>query len=188
MHEQYALPSRTLAALEEFLDSERNEHGLDFLGAHGFLTAITVGPRGGLDKEALAAFFEDAEPSADAAAAKALRDDLQAWQKSIHAVLYHGVRLELPCPLVADPNEANELSDWCIGFMEGLFLDEDRWYANNEEDIADLTLPMMVLSDLVEDSDLQVLRRDTKLLTEMTAQIPELITELYLLFHAPNNV
>lgn len=186
MHEQYALPASTLGALEDFLDSDANEHGLDFLGAHGFLTALTVGPRGTLDDEALAAFFEDTEPSADSRVSTVVRDQLRAWQKSIHAVLYHGVRLELPCPLIADPTSPNELSDWCVGFMEGLFLDEDRWYVGNEDDIADLTLPMVVISDLIDDPDLQVLRRDRKLLREMTSQIPDLITELYLLFHAPD--
>ena len=181
MHEQYALPTATLGALEDFLDGEDNEHGLDFLGAHGFLTALTVGPRGTLDDEALAAFFEDNLPDA------AFLEQLRAWQRSIHAVLYHGARLELPCPLVSSPTEANELSDWCVGFMEGLFLDEDRWYAGHEDDIADLTLPMVVISDLIDDPDLQILRRDRKLLKEMTLQIPELITEIYLLFHAPAN-
>lgn len=187
MHEQYALPTGTLNALEDFLDSEANEHGLDFHGAHGYLTAITVGPRGTLDADALAAFFEDEAGSMDPAQMATLTQQLQAWQKSIHAVLYHGSRLELPCPLIADSDEPNSLSDWCVGFMEGLFLDEDRWYAGNEDDIADLTLPMVVLSDLIEDDDLQTLRRDKKLLKDMTASIPDLITELYLLFHAPTN-
>lgn len=186
MHEQYALPGTTLEALETFLDSEANAHGLDFMGAHGFLTALTVGPRGTLDDDALAAFFEDEQPLPDAAASDALREQLRAWQKSIHAVLYHGSRLELPCTLTAHPTEPNELSDWCVGFMEALFLDEDRWYGADEDEIADLTLPMVVLSDLVDDPDLQVLRRDRKLLKDMTSQIPELITALYLLFHAPD--
>lgn len=187
MHEQYALPGATLEALETFLDSEDNANGLDFMAAHGFLTALTVGPRGTLDSDALAAFFEDAEPSSDPVFSATLRSQLQAWQKSIHAVLYHGVELELPCTLTAHPTEPNELSDWCIGFMEGLFLDEDAWYAGSEDDIADLTLPMVVLSDLVDDPDLQVLRRDRKLLKDMTSQIPDLVTELYLHFHAPAN-
>lgn len=187
MHEQYALPPSTLEALETFLDSDENEHGLDFMGAHGFLTAITVGPRGALDDSALAAFFEESAPCTDAARSETLRDLLKAWQKSIHAVLYHGARLELPCTLTAHPSEPNELSDWCIGFMEGLFVDEEAWYAGGEDEIADLTLPMVVLSDLIDDPDLQVLRRDRKLLKDMTGQIPDLITELYLHFHAPAN-
>lgn len=187
MHEQYALPATTLAALETFLDSDDNAHGLDFMAAHGFLTALTVGPRGSFDDIALAAFFEDHPACADTAEAARLGEQLKAWQKSIHAVLYHGERLELPCTLTAHPTEPNELSDWCIGFMEGLFLDEESWYAAGEDDIADLTLPMVVLSDLIDDPDLQVLRRDRKVLKDMTTQIPDLITELYLYFHAPAN-
>ena len=37
MHELYALPESTLARLEDFLDGDDNEHGLDFCGTHGFL-------------------------------------------------------------------------------------------------------------------------------------------------------
>ena len=47
-------------------------------------------------------------------------------------------------------------------------------------------VPELSLSDLVEDPDLQVLRRDRKLLKDMTSQSPDLITALYLLFHAPD--
>jgi len=45
MHEIHAIANDTLTALETFLDSEANENGLDFHGTHGYLTAITIGPR-----------------------------------------------------------------------------------------------------------------------------------------------
>ncbi|MDO9621188.1 MAG: YecA family protein, partial [Moraxellaceae bacterium] len=67
------------------------------------------------------------------------------------------------------------------------FLDEDAWYAEHEEDIADMTLPMVVLSELIEDEDLAQIRQDQRIINEMAKQIPELITSLYLLFHAPAN-
>jgi uncharacterized protein len=187
MHEIHAIANDTLNALEAFLDSEANENGLDFHGTHGFLTAITVGPRGGLDEAALSALFEDLPPSSDAAFNTQLIEQLAAWQKSIHAALYHGVRLTLPCELIVDHQDSNELNDWCVGFMEGLFLDEDAWYAEHEEDIADMTLPMVVLSELIEDDDLAQIRQDQRIINEMAKQIPELITSLYLLFHAPAN-
>jgi len=97
------------------------------------------------------------------------------------------VRLTLPCELIVDHEDSNELNDWCVGFMEGLFLDEDAWYAEHEEDIADMTLPMVVLSELIEDEDLAQIRQDQRIINEMAKQIPELITSLYLLFHAPAN-
>ena len=45
MHELHALPGATRELLETFLDGEDNTDGLDFVATHGFLTAITVGPR-----------------------------------------------------------------------------------------------------------------------------------------------
>lgn len=185
MHEQYALSETTLLALETFLDGDANPNGPDFAGMHGFLTGLTVGPRGTLDEEAMTACFDDEAPLPNAEASADLFADLQAWQKSIRAALYHGVRLVLPCPLHAEPNDDTPLNSWCAGFMEALFLDEDDWYRIDEDEIADMTLPMLVLSDLIEDPDLMPLRRDRKMLAGMTSEIPELITSIYLHFHAP---
>lgn len=181
MHEQYALPESTLRRLEAFLDSDENEHGLDFQGTHGFLCAVTVGPA----REAaqwLDALFEGCAPDA-------LTADLMAWQKSLHATLYHEKTLELPCPLqVASGKDGNELTDWCTGFMEGIFSDEVAWYSRDENLVAELTLPMVVISGLVEDPELDHMRRQPKLMMQLARQIPEILTEIYLFFHAPRNV
>jgi uncharacterized protein len=72
--------------------------------------------------------------------------------------------------------------------MEGMFMDEDNWYEGDEDLIADLTLPMVVLSDLIDEPELQPLRRDPKLSRELAQQIPDVLTELYLHFHAPKTV
>jgi uncharacterized protein len=45
MHELHALPAATRELLETFLDGEDNADGLDSVATHGFLTALTVGPR-----------------------------------------------------------------------------------------------------------------------------------------------
>lgn len=181
MHDLHALSSEQQATLFGHLDSDVNEHGLDSVASHGFLTAITVGPRGRLDDTALAALFDD-QPVADD-----LKALLLAWQKSIHAALYHGERLQLPCELRVEVDDSTDLNDWCAGFMEGLFLDEDDWYRDHEDDVADMTLPMVVLSELIDDEDLQAIRRDQRLIRDMAREIPELITALYLLYHAPAN-
>lgn len=186
MHEQYALPEHTLDELASFLDGEANENGLDFVSTHGFLTGITVGPRGVLDDAALLALFDEQAPLANPQASADLLNDLRAWQKSIHAALYHGARIDLPCALEVAANEDTDLNAWCAGFMEALFLDEEAWYANDEDDIADMTMPMLVLSDLIDDEDFAALRRDHKMLVSMAREIPELITSLYLYFHAPD--
>ncbi len=181
MHELYALPESTLARLEDFLDGDDNEHGLDFCGTHGFLCAVTVGPVRE-SSEWLDALFEGEVP-AD------LVVDLLAWQKSLHACLYHEQPLELPCTLqFSSTKEGNELTDWCIGFMEGVFSQEEAWYARDEEHVAELTLPMVTVSGLVEDPELEQMRRQPKLMMQLVRQIPEILSEIYLLFHAPRNV
>ena len=177
MFERYALSEATLEKLETFLDSEENEHGLDFCGTHGFLCAITVGPV----VEAsvwLDALFEGQVYSD-------LVDDLMAWQKSIHALLYHERTLHLPCDLVVEAEE-NSLTDWCVGFMEGMLSNEEAWYEHDEDAIIELTLPMVTISGLVEDEELDKLRANSKLLQQLAREIPEVLTELYLFFHAPN--
>lgn len=188
MHELHALPDATRELLESFLDGDDNTDGLDFVATHGFLTAITVGPRTPELSIWLKALFDDQPVCADADRARTITDALVAWQKEIHATLYHGQPLNLPCPLTLKATEPTDLNDWCVGFMEGMFMEEDNWYEGDEDLIADLTLPMVVLSDLIDEPELQPLRRDPKLSRELAQQIPDVLTELYLHFHAPRTV
>jgi uncharacterized protein len=187
MHEQYALAAADLDFLRDFLDSDANENGLDFAGTHGFLCAVTVGPAFVSANAWLAGLFDEAPITADAAVATRVQELLADWQRSIHATLYHGQAIALPCPLHADVRESTPLTDWCIGFMEAMFAQEEDWYAADEDLIADLTLPMVVISELIDDDEVAAIRRDKKILKELAGQIPEVVTELYLLFHAPAN-
>jgi len=186
MHEQYALASSDFSFLRDFLDSDANENGLDLVGTHGFLTAVTVGPAFPDLATWLNQLFDNNPISSDEALNLRIAALLAAWQKSIHATLYHEETVVLPCALVADTIESTELTDWCIGFMEAMFAQEDDWYAKDEDTVADLTLPMVVISELIEDDQIQAVRQDRKLLKELAQQIPDVVTELYLLFHAPD--
>ena len=82
--------------------------------------------------------------------------------------------------------EENSLTDWCVGFMEGMLSNEEAWYEHDEDAIIELTLPMVTISGLVEDEELDKLRANRKLLQQLAREIPEVLTELYLFFHAPN--
>ncbi|MGB4343445.1 MAG: YecA family protein [Moraxellaceae bacterium] len=188
MHELHALPDATRQLLEDFLDGEENTDGLDFVATHGFLSAVTVGPRTPPVAAWIKVLFDDQPVCADAAKAAAITEALVAWQTEIHATLYHGQPLTLPCPLVLKTGEPTELNDWCVGFMEGMFMEENSWYEGDEDLIADLTLPMVVLSDLIDEPELQPLRRDPKLSRELAQQIPDVLTELYLHFYAPRTI
>lgn len=185
MHENHVLPEATRQRLQDFLDGDDNPDGLDFVATHGFLTALTVGPDTPPAEAWLKELFDGQPPSADAALAAEIAAGLEAWRKEIHATLYHGQALGLPCPLTLKATESTDLNDWCAGFMEGMFMKEASWYDANEDLVADLTLPMVVLSDLIDDPELQHIRRDQKLNRELAQQIPDVLTELYLHFHAP---
>ena len=179
MHERYALSETALHRLQDFLDGESNDHGLDFCGTHGFLCGVTVGPARD-PAEWLDTLFEGVIP-AD------LTTDLMAWQKSLHACLYHEDTPPLPCPLTVDLN-GNELTDWCIGFMEAVFSHEKAWYTRDEQLVVEMTLPMVAVSGLVDDPELDQIRRNQRLLQQLAKQIPVILTEIYLHFNAPQNV
>lgn len=180
MHELHALPDDTRQRLQDFLDNDENS--LSYISTHGFLCALTVGPEIPDPAVWLEALFDGNPFPAD----HPIAADLQAWQKEIHATLYHGQTVKLPCSLDVKPMESTDLSDWCMGFMEGMFIKEDDWYAKDEELIADLTLPMVVLSDLIDDPEMQAIRQDKSLSRELAQQVPDVLTELYLQFHAPS--
>lgn len=185
MHEIHALPAEAQQRLQEFLDGDSNTDGLDYVATHGFLTALTVGPDTPPADVWLPSLFDDQPICAEPEQAARIRQDLESWCKEIHATLYHGQPLQLPCALTLKVSEPTDLNDWCAGFMEGMFLKEASWYDINEDLVADLTLPMVVLSDLIDDPELQHIRRDQKLSRELAQQIPDVLTELYLHFHAP---
>ena len=100
MHETHALPAATRQLLEGFLDGDDNADGLDYVATHGFLTALTVGPETPALELWLPALFDNQPVAADPALAAEVTAALVAWQKEIHATLYHGQPLVLPCTLV----------------------------------------------------------------------------------------
>jgi uncharacterized protein len=57
----------------------------------------------------------------------------------------------------------------------------------SEDTVIELTLPMVTISDLIEDPELDKLRKNRQLLQQFAREIPEVLTELYLFFHAPNH-
>ena len=70
--------------------------------------------------------------------------------------------------------------------MEGVFTQEEAWFSpKTEQDVAEMLLPVMVASELFEEEEITAIRDDEKLCAEMCAQIPELLIDLYLYFHAP---
>lgn len=95
--------------------------------------------------------------------------------------------LELPCDLdLGDEPDDSDLRGWCIGFMEGVFLREEVWFEQAEEEVSELLLPIMVGSGLFDEQpEFDEIARDRHLVDDMVAQIPDLLTNLFLLCQAP---
>lgn len=173
-----------LETLESFLESDQvHEECQNFVMVHGFLTALSICPVNISEEEWLPVIFEDT-PQFDNEKQKKqillylsrLFFDIQKEQESEDGFL-------VPCTLEmgSSPEELSELQEWTTGFMEGVFMTESYWFEpEKEEMVAELLLPIMVASDLFDDEEVTQIRASEKLTNSCIAQIPEVVTDLFL--------
>lgn len=173
------LSKQAIDVLEQFCFAQ-NEEAFGFAGALGVCCANAVALRERPITECLNLICDtELEDSSQRAVAL---ETLLSVQREIKSALAQGSVPALPFALHVDNPEVEE---WCEGFMSHVFLDESEWYEVNEEAAAELLLPMMVLSGLFDEPDIEVLRKDKKICTTFAKQLPELLVDLYLLFRAP---
>lgn len=178
-----------LDILEEFLFSPAvSEEALDLISAHGLLCAINISPVDVPESEWLELLF-DGEPKWESDAQKReMLDLLRKLYRTIGSDLYSDQEILLPCELTLETEDDEELPEvtlWAQSFMEGVFIREEAWFGDDEEAVAGLLLPIMVASDLFDDTEITDIRKDRSLSEEMCEQIPEVLIDLYLNFHAP---
>ena len=69
-----------------------------------------------------------------------------------------------------------------------MFLREEDWFSAEEEIVSELLLPIMVGSGLFEDQpEFAEIAKDQDMVEDMMEHIPEVLTQLFLLFHAPED-
>ncbi|GAA3906641.1 UPF0149 family protein [Halomonas cibimaris] len=179
-----------LERLDEFLDSDRvDEDALDLISTHGFMVALAVAPCHVPDEQWQAELFQGEPAYADQTERDDITGLLAALRDNAMALLEQGRLPELPFELVLDglPPEETPVGDWCAGFMEGVFLDESAWFADDDEAAAALLLPFMLLSGLFDDEpDIAELAGDARRLEALTAQLPELVLDVYLHYRVPS--
>lgn len=165
--------------LLDYLDSEANAYGLDSVCAHGFLTATVVGKP---LPNWLSAFFEGQDKSVPAN----VKNALIAWQNTLITTLKNEEPIELPFIDGDDEMDFGDDSDivaWAVGFVDAMYADDGTdWFddPDTEEDVAMLTLPMVMLSGI--DEEMADMRTD-ETLANMANALEDNITELFLLFH-----
>ena len=169
--------------LFDYLNSDANELGLDAVAAHGFLTATVVGKP---LPNWLGAFFEGADKNVPDDVKRALT----AWRDELLETLKSEEPIELPFSADEDEVDFSDESDvvaWSIGFVDAMYADETvDWFDDpeTEEDVAGLTLPMIILSGIdEEDEELNAMRTDEDMLAQLVNSLEDNVTELFLLFH-----
>lgn len=175
-----------LDSLETFLESEQvHEECHNFVMAHGFLTALSVCPKPLAEQQWLDVIFEEKPKFKDAKEEQNISQLLIRLKLDIQKELESEDEFIVPCELeLAEANEElSELQEWASGFMEGVFLTERHWFDSEKEDvIAELLLPFMVASDLFDDEDVMQIRNSAKLSQSCIEQIPDVLTDLFLIF------
>ncbi|MEB5475822.1 YecA/YgfB family protein [Acinetobacter pollinis] len=169
-----------LDLLAEYLDGDQNEHGLDFAATHGFLSAIAVGP---LFKPWLEELFDHKQK----AVPQNIIEQIKLWLDDLRQDLSNEEGIVFPFE-VEEADVDSSLGDWSVGFVDAMFLNEEAWFAPEfEEQLIDLTLPMMVFSGIdEEDAQMESFRRNGQLMDEIAEEIPNNLNELYLMYHTPN--
>ena len=169
-----------LDLLSDYLDGDQNEYGLDFAATHGFLCAIAVGPQ--FDRW-LNELFEGNQKSVPTA----IIEQINIWLDQIRQNLANEEGIEFPFEIEEADTESS-LGDWSVGFVDAMFLNEDAWFTpEHEEQLVDLTLPIIVFSGIdEEDPQMESFRRNGQLMDELAEEIPENLNELYLMYHTPN--
>lgn len=140
----------------------------------------------------LSFYFEGNEDSVP----DAVKTALTSWRLEILDTLKKEESIELPFydnDTELDLSDEGDVVAWNIGFVDGMFADESSdWFADEsiEDDVADFTLPMIVLSGIDEENEheeaneeLSTMRADEDLMVEFVNSIEGNLTELFLLFN-----
>jgi uncharacterized protein len=178
-----------LHRLQAFLDAdELHDEALDYVAAHGYLTALSICSEVVPDREWIDALFAEPPHYTDKAQHEEIESTLVHLKNHIARQLASEEELELPCDLdLGDDPDDSELRGWCIGFMEGVFLREAAWFETAEEEVSEMLLPIMVGSGLFDEQpEFEDIAADANLMDDMIVQIPEALSALFLLCQAPD--
>lgn len=177
--------------LFEFLDSDRvDPEALTLFGAHGFLMALAIAPVPTPAQVWVAEIFNGEPNFEDSAQHDRILAHLEALRTNAADVLESGHIPELPFDLDIEVGESpidTPVGEWCAGFMTGVFMQDDAWFSEQEEQAAQLLLPFMALSELFEeeDEDLAAMASSHEQANHLARQLPELTLDLYLLYRVP---
>ncbi|MDG9667467.1 YecA family protein [Hahella sp. CR1] len=180
--EAFPFTSQEIDHLESLLfDNDQEEENLDLFGIHGLLSAFAVGPADADVNEWLRLIL-DGSCQLESQELEEIKQSILRLFKHIEQQLHSEENVSVPEEIFDDEDA---LANWSAGFIEGFLSNEKLWFEGYDEAaVASLLLPMMAHSELFEDEDFEDIKHNDKLMAEMADQIPENLTDLYLLYHA----
>ncbi|ORU92319.1 MAG: metal-binding protein [Cycloclasticus sp. symbiont of Poecilosclerida sp. N] len=157
-----------MTTLNDFFNSDQlNEEAMYLSETHGFLTSLVILP-GTLSSEQILNIILD-----DNTANTAIKQEINELRQSIERSLLNG----------DFPDTYNDaLTLWAAGFMQGVFSQQDLWFESHPEEVAELTLPILTCSELLDDE----INQPDEVLDDMADRIPDCVIDLYLLFNSPD--
>lgn len=181
-----ALSDEELETLGFLLEEEaERQDSFDFFAMHGLLTALISGPLEFEISSVWSSAFEEklgfskAEKEQVESILLKLVNEIQAWLDS-------GQDFPIPADLtLVDEDEEPPIESWAIGYMTAVLMQEEDWYANEEETVAQHLFPVMYASGLfMDEPEMADIDNDINLSDQMCKNIPAAVIELYLLLHA----
>jgi len=162
--------------LQQYFESELiDDEAMYFVEMHGYLTSLNIQPGELSQAQILAEIFANKVPTEDISTA------IFELQNNIEQNLLNG---DFPDVVSADEEE-DSLTLWAAGFMQGVFQQEEFWFNKHPEEVAELTLPILSCSELLDEEAEAAL--DEEILDDMADKIPDCVIDLYLLFNAPED-
>lgn len=171
--------------LEQLVDHPAlMEEGLTSLECLGLLTANAIVPA--IAEQAISQVVIGDSELPDSFPLSELASLLSQLSEQIQRQLYLAEPPLLPFHDEDESQWLSEAEEWCVGFMTAVFEEEALWFNKDHQEVSELLLPIMVLSGLFDDQQEFVdMRKDTELVDDMFSQLSEVVTELYLVFQAP---
>jgi uncharacterized protein len=162
--------------LIDFFDSDDlSDDVMYYPEMHGFLTSLAIQPSTADETKVLVEILPDTQVNAS------IKKAIKALQNNIKQSLLNNEFPDIPETGIEDEDV---LILWSSGFMQGIFFQEDAWFSTHPEDVAELTLPILSCSELLNE-ELEEIAQDDDLLDRMAEKIPDCVIDLYLLLNAP---
>jgi uncharacterized protein len=184
-----ALDEDELELLGQLLEDEHErQESFDFFEAHGLITALKTGPVQ-LEWAQIYDIIFPEKTSYTEAQLERVQRLLRKLGFEIQAWLDYGEDFPIPCELTLqvedDDEEGAALEAWAAGFMAGVLQNEENWYNQAEEQMAQWIFPIMYASGLfAEEPEMAEIDEDGDLSNQMCVNIPPAIIEMFLHFHA----